>query len=779
MSGALHADSEVERTAPHAVIPDTLQADAQSFRAITEVLDDYIWRIDADDRVLFVSRVVPEIQGRSIVGRPVYEIISPAEHRQWREVFARARRDGGCETVEYLRVEEGETRRFESRVLSVASAGGPPGELIILARDISERYRAEAEARQREGYVRVILNQTLDVVSVVDDQWRRLFVTPVVTAVLGYTVDEWVAMPPPSVIHVEDRAAIMAEADRLSARECRTARREARIRHKDGHYLYMELFGVDLRDDPSGGGFLVVFRDITKRKRVELALRESRQVLEDAQAVAKIGSWVSDEQTGVLEWSAETYRIFGVEPGEVMTVERFFRMVHPDDVEEVKRALLDDGAAYSTVHRVVRPDGSIRFVHERARIESDANGRRLRMVGTVQDVTEQKRTEDELRHAQKMEAVGRLAGGVAHDFNNLLALILAQCEWIQGELGADHPLQQELREIAGASQRGATLTRQLLAFTRRQRSAARVLRLHSVVVETERMLRRLLGEHLLIEVDLRSGGAAVLADRGQLEQVLINLAVNARDAMPQGGRLRLGTEVVDVATARRLPTGELAPGRYVVLSVRDEGHGIDEHTMTRLFEPFFTTKPIGEGTGLGLSAVFGIVQQAGGGVSVETTLHRGTTFCVYLPWVGKVASSEAERERLEEIPRGTETVLVVDDDASLRAVIARILGSLGYTVLVAGHGDEALAVSDASHQVIHAVLADLLMPGHDGRTVVRRLRERRPELKAMYMSGYAEPEVFARADGPSGEESAPTLSKPFTARELASTLRRVIDALER
>jgi CheY-like chemotaxis protein len=395
----------------------------------------------------------------------------------------------------------------------------------------------------------------------------------------------------------------------------------------------------------------------------------------------------------------------------------------------------------------------------------------------VQDVTEQKRTEDELRHAQKMEAVGRLAGGVAHDFNNLLALILAQCEWIQGELGAEHPLQQELREIAGASQRGATLTRQLLAFSRRQWSAARVLRLDSVVVETERMLRRLLGEHLLIDVELRSGGAAVLADRGQLEQVLINLAVNARDAMPQGGRLRIATEVTDVESARRLPTGELAPGRYVVLSVHDEGHGIDEHTMTRLFEPFFTTKPLGEGTGLGLSAVFGIVQQAGGGVSVETALNRGTTFRVLLPWVGKVTSSDAERERREEIPRGTETILVVEDDSSLRAVIARILGSLGYQVLVAANGDEALTVSHASHRPIHAVLADLLMPGHDGRTAVRRLRERRPELKAMYMSGYAEPEVFLRADGAGGDDDAPTLSKPFTARELATTLRHVLDAL--
>jgi PAS domain S-box-containing protein len=757
--------------------PDTVHTDARSFRAIIEVLDDYVWRIDAEDRVLFASRIVPELPDRPVVGHSIYEVIAPEKHGEWRECFARVRREGGCATVEYLRVDPGTTRRFETRVVALAAAGGPSGELLLLGRDVSERYRAEMAASQRENYVRAILNQTLDVVSVVDDHWNRLFVTPVVTAVLGYTVDEWVAMPPSSVIHVEDRAAVMAEADRLSARECRTARREARIRHKDGHYLQMELFGVDLRDDPSGGGFLVVFRDITERKRVEIALRESRQVLEDAQAVAKIGSWVSDEQTGALEWSAETYRIFGVEPGEVMTVERFFGMVHPDDLEEVKRAGFSEDAPYNTVHRVVRPDGTIRFVHERARTEYDHNGRRLRMVGTVQDVTEQKRTEDELRHAQKMEAVGRLAGGVAHDFNNLLALILAQCEWIQGELGADHPLQQELREIAGASQRGATLTRQLLAFSRRQWSAARLLRLDSVVVETERMLRRLLGEHLIIEVDLRSGGAAVLADRGQIEQVLINLAVNARDAMPQGGRLRLGTEVLDVEVARRLPTGELRPGRYVVLSVRDEGHGIDEHTMTRLFEPFFTTKPIGEGTGLGLSAVFGIVQQAGGGVSVETTLHRGTTFCVFLPWVGKVTSTEAERERREEIPRGTETVLVVEDDASLRAVVARILGSLGYTVLVAGHGDEALAVSNASHRVIHAVLADLLMPGHDGRTAVRRLRERRPELKAMYMSGYAEPEVFTRADGPGGDEGAPILSKPFTARELATTLRNVLDSL--
>ena len=679
----------------------------------------------------------------------------------------------GCETVEYERMHEGEPRWLESRVICVAE--GEAGELLILTRDITDRHRGEVAARQREHYVRTILNQTLDVVSVVDERWARLFVTPVVTAVLGYTTTEWVAMPPPSVVHPDDRAAVLAEVERLSARECRTARKEARIRHKEGHYLHMELLGVDLRDDPGGGGFLVVFKDVTERKRAEIALRDSAQVLEDAQSVAKIGSWVSDEVTGALAWSAETYRIFGLAPGEPMSVERFYSLVHPDDVEELRRAVLDDENAFSRVHRVVRPDGSIRYVHERARTEYDLEGRRLRMVGTVQDVTEQKRTEDELRHAQKMEAVGRLAGGVAHDFNNLLALILAQCEWIQGELAVEHPLQQELREIAGASERGATLTRQLLAFSRRHRAISHVLRLDSVVADTERMLRRLLGEHLFIEVELRSDGAAVLVDRGQLEQVLINLAVNARDAMPQGGLLRIATEVTRVESARRLPTGDLPPGLYVVLSVRDEGHGIDEHTMTRLFEPFFTTKPLGEGTGLGLSAVFGIVQQAGGGVSVETTLNRGTTFRVLLPCVGKAASSEAEREGREG-PRGTETVLVVEDDASLRAVIARILGSLGYQVLVAANGDEALAVSRDSRPPIHAVLADLLMPGHDGRTAVRRLRQRRPELKAMYMSGYAEPEVFDRADGAGTDDDAPTLAKPFTARELATTLRKVLDA---
>jgi two-component system cell cycle sensor histidine kinase/response regulator CckA len=777
VSGVL-GKTDPEGTAPHLVLPDLTLSEAQSFRAMVETLDDYVLRIDADDRVLYVNRLLPDLEGRSVLGTDVLELIPPERRPRWRTLYNRVRQGGQSELVEYQRMDRGKTRYLETRVISVAAAGGADGELLILTRDISDRYRSEEAAWERERYVRTVLNHTLDIVSVVDEQWRRLFVTPVVTAVLGYSMEEWLSLHPSSFIHPEDRAAVMHESERLSARECRTARREARIRHKNGDYLHMDLFAVDLRDDPVSGGFLIVYRDVSERKRIETALRESRQVLEDAQTVAKIGSWVSNEQTGALEWSAETYRIFGIDPGETMSLDRFFGMIHPDDLEEVKRAGTDPDNPYNMVHRIVRPDRTIRFVHERARAEYDANGRRLRMVGTVQDVTEQKRTEDELRHAQKMEAVGRLAGGVAHDFNNLLALILAQCEWIQRELGAEHPLQQELHEIAGASQRGATLTRQLLAFSRRQWSAARVLRLDSVVVETERMLRRLLGEHLVIDVELRSGGAAVLADRGQLEQVLINLAVNARDAMPRGGRLFIATQTIDVETVRRLPTGELAPGRYVVLSVRDEGHGIDEHTMNRLFEPFFTTKPIGEGTGLGLSAVFGIVQQAGGGVSVETTLNRGTTFQVLLPCVGKVTSAEVERERHDEIPRGTETILVVEDDASLRSVISRILGSLGYKVLVAGSGDEALTVSHASHRPIHAVLADLLMPGYDGRTAVLKLRDRRPELKAMYMSGYAEPEVFTRADGAVGDvDDAPILSKPFTARELATTLRNLLDRL--
>ena len=749
-------------------------AAAHAFQAIAESLPDYVLRIDAENRIVYTNRRFTEAALQDNIHQVDVLVFAPLERRDaWRRTYQRVRGGGPSETIEYVREHEGTKRWLETRVVSLEAAGGAPGELLLLTRDLTDKFRTQLAAQRREHYFRTVLNQTLDIVSVVDENWKRQFVTPVVTDVLGYSTEEWLAMVPASIIHEEDRPAIRAEAVRLSARECRTARHEARIYHKDGSLRHMELLGVDLRDDPAGGGFLVVFRDVTERKRVESALRESRQVLEDAQAVAKIGSWVSDERTGRLDWSAETYRIFGIDPAEPMTVERFFTFVHPEDRDDVRRHGTDPLVPYNMIHRVVRPDGSIRFVHERARTEFAANGERLRMVGTAQDVTEQKRTEDELRHAQKMEAVGRLAGGVAHDFNNLLALILAQCEWIQRELGVEHPLQQELREIAGASQRGATLTRQLLAFSRRQWSAARVLRLDSVVADTERMLRRLLGEHLVIEVELHSGGAAVLADRGQLEQVVINLAVNARDAMPRGGRLRIETRLEEVETARRLPTGELAPGRYVVLSVRDEGCGIDEHARARLFEPFFTTKPIGEGTGLGLAAVFGIVQQAGGGVSVDSEVNAGTTFEVLLPAVATATSSEAEREGREELPRGTETVLVVEDDASLRAVIARILTSLGYEVLVAADGEEAQRIARACERPVHVVLADLLMPGYDGRTAVRRLRELRPELKAMYMSGYAEPEVFARADG-AADDGAPILSKPFTARDLAMTLRAVV-----
>ncbi len=396
----------------------------------------------------------------------------------------------------------------------------------------------------------------------------------------------------------------------------------------------------------------------------------------------------------------------------------------------------------------------------------DGTGELVEIHGSCYDDTVRKALEDQLRQSQKMEAIGRLAGGVAHDFNNLLTVIGGYSELMLALLSPSDPLRASAQEIRDAAERAAGLTRQLLAFSRKQILQPRRVSLNELVANLERMLRRLIGEDIELATELAGDLPSVVADPGQLEQVVANLVVNARDAMPHGGRLT-------IATSTAAPPWSTEPGECVALTVADTGCGMDEQTRSHIFEPFFTTKPAGHGTGLGLATVYGIVQQSRGSIEVQTEPGCGTTFHIYIPASAATAEPAQARSAAEPKRRGAETILLVEDEDSVRKLAATALRQYGYKVLEARGGGEALLIAESHGGPISLVVSDVVMPQMNGRELVERVQSTRPETKVLYMSGYTEDDVLRRGVS---EERAAFLAKPFGPDDLARKVREVLDS---
>jgi two-component system cell cycle sensor histidine kinase/response regulator CckA len=495
-------------------------------------------------------------------------------------------------------------------------------------------------------------------------------------------------------------------------------------------------------------------------------------LLEKAQEVAHVGSWVAElDGSDGLSWSRESHRIFGVTPGAFAgTSAAFFAFVHDDDRDTVRAAsavAIDEGRPYDIEHRIVRPDGTVRWVREQADIIRDPQGRALRMVGTVQDITERRELDEQFRQAQKMEAIGRLAGGIAHDLNNALTAIAGYAELALGEISANHQARKDVEEIKRGAERAASVTAQLLAFSRKQLIAPRVFDVNVTVRALAHMLSRLLGTDIDVRLTLAEALPPILGDPGQVEQAIINLAVNARDAMPRGGRLELTTSLDDVNEAFARAHVPIPPGRYVALHVADTGHGMSRETQARIFEPFFTTKDVGKGTGLGLSMVYGTLKQIGGFVFVDSAVGQGTTFRLYFPPAVARPPAPADAAEPERSRRSHETVMIVEDETSVRNFVASALRDEGYQLLLAASAEEAADVSGVHAGPIDLLLTDAIMPGKSGIELASAMVAERPGLPVIIMSGYTKETLSVRGL----TEPVNLLRKPFTPTELRRRIR--------
>ncbi len=651
--------------------------------------------------------------------------------------------------------------------------------------DITDSKMAEETLRQNERLLDSIIENIPDMVFVKDaHDLHAVVVNRAEAALLGYTKEE--------LLHGDDHTLAVPEEvaffESIDRQVLETGQivdiPEEPLTRRDGTTRLLHTRKIPILDDEGRARYLLgISEDITDRKESEEARRDSeeryRHIIEsitDYIVNVKIEHGRAVHVThgpGCVAVTGYSQEELNSDP------DLWGSLVVPEDrelVEQSERKVLAGERVGQIEHRLRRKDGSIRWVRHTTALRFDLSGRAIAYDGLIQDTTEQRTLQDQLTQAQKMEGIGRLAGGVAHDFNNLLTAILGYVEMcrldLPGELPADHPARLDLSEIAGAGERAASLTRQLLTFASRQMVAPVRLDLGVLVKDSLNMIGRLLGDDIEIETALDPESGTVEADAGQIQQLLVNLAVNARDAMPNGGRLVIGTgsETVDRATAMVRPGA--APGPHVLLSVTDTGEGMTDEVASHLFEPFFTTKELGKGTGLGLATCHGIVRQMGGHIDVVSELGHGTTFRVYLPRKPGPPDPVPTLPAPVPAPAGTETLLVVEDDPRVRRLAVRGLRRRGYVVLEAANGAEALEVARTTGATIDLIVSDVMMPGMSGPELIRKLSVIAPQARALLMSGHAEATVLQQ--GP--DLSHIFLPKPYTPERLARKVREVLDA---
>jgi two-component system cell cycle sensor histidine kinase/response regulator CckA len=758
-----------------------LQAEATRARlaAIVDFSDDAIFSIAMDDTILTWNSGAERLYGYTaseMIGRSRRLLVPAAHSTELVPIMERAALGKAGEAVETRRRRKDGSIVDVSLVISpMTDATGRITSVSTIARDITSRKLAEAAVRDERDRAQQYLDTAEIILLKLDVQGRVLLVNRYACALLGWTADElrgrdWVE----TCVPAGSRDAIRTDFLHPFGGELSVS--ESPVLTRSGEVRLFEWRCRLLRDEDGHTiGSFSSGSDITARNVAAGALRQAEERMRFALEAAGVGIWDLDVPTGALQWSDILEAQYGLAPGTFSgTFEAFVSGIHPDDraaMIEAMRVNQNTGGDFAMEHRTLWPDGKVRWLSATGRIGLGKHGEPMRGIGISQDVTARHMLEAQYQQAQKMEAVGRLAGGVAHDFNNLLTVILGFCELLLADLATDDPRKADIAEIQKAGGRAAGLTRQLLAFSRKEIIQPELLDLNAIVADIRVMLGRLIGEDVTVVLGLGAALAPMKADRGQVEQIVVNLAVNARDAMPRGGTLTIETANVEVDAHHAQTLFAVSPGPYVVLTVTDTGTGMTPEVQARLFEPFYTTKEPGKGTGLGLATVHGIASRGGGGVTVDSTVAKGSSFRVYFPRADPADAAVAAPPAIERGHAGVQTVLVVEDAEGLRELTKRLLEPQGYHVLLAASADEARRLFD-EHPSIDLLLTDVVMPGASGPELVKQLVGLRPALKVIYMSGYTDEAIVHHGILDPG---IAFVHKPFSSETLGRKIREVLD----
>jgi len=795
---------------------DILQLQSAYLEQLIESAPEGIAVLDNQHTVVRVNREFTRMFGygsEEIVGKSL-ELLVPVERGNESSFILSALDRGQPINVETIRRRRDGSQVEVSILGTPINVSGSPVALYLIYRDITHNKRAERALMESESKFRAVAETAASAIYIHDNK-RFLYVNRACEQISGYSRRELMEAHPWQITHPEFRQEMQRCGEERLRGENVPSRYEFQLLTKNGEIRWLDLCVNRIRFEGQDAT-LAIAVDVTERKRIEELQRALYRIADQTSAATDLDAFYAaihsivgelidarnfyvalyDEDTGLLSFpyfvdkedSTPAPKPLGkglteyvLRTGEPLLAspERFAELVRSGQVEMIGASSIDWLGV--PMKKGKQAFGVLVVQSYTANVPYGERGLEILnfVAQHVATAIERKRTENALRHSekqlwqsQKMEAVGRLAGGVAHDFNNLLTVIKGYTELMLTDLKPSDPLRAEMGEVQRAADRAAALTRQLLAFSRRQVLASKVVNLNYLVEDMNKLLRRLLGEDIELASKLADDMGSVKADPGQIEQVIMNLAVNARDAMPKGGKLTIETANLDLDQVYSREHVMIKPGPYVMLAIADTGSGMDAETLSHVFEPFFTTKEQGKGTGLGLSTVYGIVKQSGGYIWPYSEPGMGTTFKIYLPRVDEVAEREQPHTKVSPGLGGKETILLVEDEEGVRGLTRQLLQRYGYTVLEAEHGQEALLLCERYSGPIHLLLSDVVLAQMSGRELVERLVPLRPEMKVLYMSGYSDEAIVHHGVLKAGTAF---LQKPFTTESLMRKLREVLD----
>jgi PAS domain S-box-containing protein len=762
----------------------------QILKMITDNVSDLIAILDLDGKRLFNSRSYKNlfVDPGKIKGTDSFREIHEDDREKIKQVFEDTVRTGVGQISEYRFVlEDGSIRHIESQGDVIRNAEGVIENVIVISRDITEREQIEQALHDSEERLKSILKSIPDIIYRLDPDGKITFISAAIER-YGYKVSDMLGKNIINLVHPEDKEKAKYRINERRTGERRTKSFEIRFVTADGTPIHfedrtqsvpmepvflLEAEGLYESSQPRENAFIGtqgIARDITDRKKTE------GEVSMLAQAFKCISECVTvtDLKNNIIFVNDAFLQKYGYERheliGQPITI---VRGTNPSNeiVEEILPLTVNGGWKGEVLNK--RKDGVEFPIHLSTSVINDPSGYPMALIGVATDITDRKRLETQLQQSQKLEAIGKLAGGIAHDFNNLLTVIQGYSDLLLSKISNNDPIHNQIRQINDAANRAESLTRQLLAFSRKQIMKSRVIDLNTLIHEMEDMLERLIGADIKFTINLSSDLGKIKADPGQIEQVIMNLAVNARDAMQNGGSLTIDTSntLIDQRFKEEYP--ETVIGNYVQLKMSDTGFGMDKETQAHIFEPFFTTKEKGEGTGLGLATVYGIIKQSGGYIYVSSELTKGTSFSLYFPRVDEPLDYEEKTQIADSNLYGNETILVVEDQNEVRHLIKDALKVYGYNVIEAPHGGSALLTCEKFEGTIDLIISDIVMPQMNGQELVERLLPLQPQMKVLFISGYSE-NIFS--DRNVLDPGTLYVQKPFTPIELLGKVRLVLDS---